>query len=319
MAHELETINGKTSMAYVGKTPWHGLGQELTPNQPIEVWQREAGLDWTAVPAVVQYTANNNTFEGITQYVTNSRVIYRSDRLTHLGIVSDRYQIVQPSEVLAFFDKLCQAAGFQMETAGALAGGKRIWALAKVGEAESVKNPADKVFPYVLLATSYDGSMATTAKFTSVRVVCQNTLNYSMTDKAKVINIRHSSKFDEKLVRDKLGIALDQFKAFMYDMNQLEDLEVHPKTAVELTKELLNIPEDAKRVHSGYNKILQLFRGQAMGSDLTQGLTGWQYLNSVTEWVDHYRGRSQDTRLNSAWFGEGDNIKNKAKELVNQL
>jgi hypothetical protein len=64
---------------------------------------------------------------------------------------------------------------------------------------------------------------------------------------------------------------------------------------------------------------MQLFRGEAKGSELTQGLTGWQYVNSVTEWVDHYRGRSQDTRLNSAWFGDGDNLKTKALELVRQL
>jgi phage/plasmid-like protein (TIGR03299 family) len=318
MAHLIETINGKSSIAYVGETPWHGLGQQLTADAPIDLWRKEAGLDWTAETANVKYEVytEDNQF---TEYVPNSKVVYRSDTFAPLGIVSNRYNLVQPDEVLDFFNKLSIAAGFQLETAGALAGGKRIWGLAKVGESASVNNPNDKVIPYVLLATSYDGSMATIAKFTSVRVVCQNTLSYSLNSKEKALRITHSKKFNPESVRSQLGIAVDRFKLFMHEMNQLEDMEINPTLAVELTKELLEIPEDAKRQHSGFSKVMQLFRGEAKGSELTQGLTGWQYVNSVTEWVDHYRGRSQDTRLNSAWFGDGDNLKTKALELVRQL
>jgi len=315
MAHELETINGKTSMAYVGDKPWHGLGQVLTQGQPIDVWQKEAGLDWFALPAVPSYT----TISSEQRYVDNARILYRSDDFRPLGIVSDRYQVVQPDQVLEFFDKLSKAAGFELETAGSLSGGKRIWAMAKVGDSQKVVNEADQVFPYVLLATSFDGSMATIAKFTSVRVVCQNTLNYSMQDSARVIKINHSTKFNPEKVRQQLSIAVDDFESFMYDMRKLEDKEISPEEAFSLTRELLEIPDEAKRTHSGLNKIMSLFNGEAKGSNLTQGLTGWQYVNSVTEWVDHYRGRSQDTRLNSAWFGPGENLKVSAKELVSQL
>jgi phage/plasmid-like protein (TIGR03299 family) len=319
MSHLIETINGKYSIAYVGQTPWHGLGQRLTEDASIDVWRKEAGLDWTAETADTSYTALTKDNEGIIQFVPNSEVVYRSDNLKPIGIVSNRYNLVQPDEVLDFFNKLSIAAGFQLETAGALAGGKRIWGLAKAGDTASVKNPEDKVTPYVLLATSYDGSMATIAKFTSVRVVCQNTLSYSLNSGEKALRITHSKKFNPESVRSQLGIAVDRFKLFMHEMNQLEDMEINPTLAVELTKELLEIPENAKRQHSGFNKVMQLFRGEAKGSELTQGLTGWQYVNSVTEWVDHYRGRSQDTRLNSAWFGDGDNLKTKALELVRQL
>ena len=40
MAHLVET------MAFTGQTPWHGLGNQLTPNQPLEVWAEQAGMDW---------------------------------------------------------------------------------------------------------------------------------------------------------------------------------------------------------------------------------------------------------------------------------
>jgi phage/plasmid-like protein (TIGR03299 family) len=314
MSHLIETINGKSSMAYVGDKPWHGLGQVLTQGQPIGVWQKEAGLDWFALPAVPSYA----TMNGEQRYVDNARVLYRSDDFRPLGIVSDRYQVVQPDQVLNFFDKLSKAAGFQLETAGSLSGGKRIWAMARVGDSQKVVNEADQVFPYVLLATSFDGSMATIAKFTSVRVVCQNTLNYSMQDSARVIRINHNTRFNPESVRKELSIAVDSFESFMYDMRKLEDKEISPSMALELTKELLGVTEDAKRQHSGLAKVMALFQGEAKGSDLTQGLTGWQYVNSVTEWVDHHRGRSQDTRVNSAWFGPGESLKIAAKNLVSQ-
>jgi phage/plasmid-like protein (TIGR03299 family) len=314
MSHLIETINGKSSMAYVGDKPWHGLGQVLTQGQPIEVWQKEAGLDWFALPAVPSYT----TISSEQCYIDNARILYRSDDFRPLGIVSDRYQVVQPDQVLEFFDKLSKAAGFELETAGSLSGGKRIWAMARVGDSQKVVNEADQVFPYVLLATSFDGSMATIAKFTSVRVVCQNTLNYSMQDSARVIRISHSTRFNPESVRKELSIAVDSFESFMYDMRKLEDKEISPSMALDLTRELLGVTEDAKRQHSGLSKVMALFQGEAKGSDLTQGLTGWQYVNSVTEWVDHHRGRSQDTRVNSAWFGPGESLKIAAKNLVSQ-
>lgn len=316
MAHLIETLaNGKSSMAYVGQTPWHNLGQRLSEDAPIAVWQEEAGLNWSAISTPVRYLP----YDGTERKVDGSNILYRSDTCKALGIVSNRYQIVQPDEVLEFFDKLTKAAGFKMETAGCLAGGKRIWALAKVGEGECV-GKEDIVEPYVLLATSFDGSMATIAKFTSVRVVCQNTLSYANdTSSSRFIRIPHSRKFDANKVRNTLGIATDLFRAFMADMRSYENIEVRPDHADELTRELLEIKKDAKRTHSGYTKIMNLFRGAATGSDLTQGYTGWQFINSVTEWVDHYRGHTQDSRLNSAWFGEGDLIKSKAKELIHQL
>jgi phage/plasmid-like protein (TIGR03299 family) len=313
MAHLIETVNGKSSIAYVGQTPWHGLGQQIKENTPIDIWKKEAGLDWEALLAPVKFQP---IYKDDFLTVPGASVVYRSDNFNPLGIVSNRYNLVQPSEILDFFEKLSVAAGFQLETAGALSGGKRIWALSKVGDPSYVKNPEDKVVPYVLLATSFDGSMATIAKFTSVRVVCQNTLSYSMTDKSHTIRIPHSSKANFDKVRLDLGIAVDEFKIFMHNMNKISNIEITQKMASEMTKEILKVPENAKRIHSGYNKIMNLFNGEAKGSFLTEEPSGWQYLNAVTEWVDHYRGKSQDTRLVSAWFGEGNNLKNLTKELL---
>jgi hypothetical protein len=59
MAHLVET------MAFVGQTPWHGLGNQLTPNQPLEVWAEQAGMDWRIESSDVSYMAQNHRGQSI--------------------------------------------------------------------------------------------------------------------------------------------------------------------------------------------------------------------------------------------------------------
>ncbi|MCU6502032.1 DUF932 domain-containing protein, partial [Rugamonas sp. A1-17] len=144
MAHEV-TIRqtGLAEMAYVGQTPWHGLGQILTPGTSIEDWQIAAGLDWTIEHSVVQY------MNGSLHNFTGNNVLYRSDTNAPLSIVSDRYHIVQPKQILEFFRELVSEHGFSIETAGTLRGGKRIWALARTNFDDEVVQD-DLVKTYLL-------------------------------------------------------------------------------------------------------------------------------------------------------------------------
>lgn len=95
-----------------------------------------------------------------------------------------------------------------METAGVLRDGEKIWGLAKVNDGVEIVD-GDVIKPYLLLATSYDGSLATTARFTSIRVVCNNTLQMARADnKSGVVKVRHDSTFDSDAVRRQLGIFM---------------------------------------------------------------------------------------------------------------
>lgn len=110
-------------------------------------------------------------------------VLARSDTQAALSVVSGDYQVVQPKVVLEFYRDLVEQRGYPLETAGALAGGRKVWALARTGPVAGVADDAaDKLGAYVLLATSCDKTLATTVTFTSVRVVCQNTLSFSVRD-----------------------------------------------------------------------------------------------------------------------------------------
>lgn len=128
MAHQLE------QMAYVGETPWHGLGNQLTQNQPIEVWAQQAGMDWRIESSNVSYMAQNQRGQCIIMPYEEQRVLYRSDTHTPLSVVSQRYQEVQPKEILEFYRDLTEQSGFELETAGVLKGGKKFWALARTGQ-----------------------------------------------------------------------------------------------------------------------------------------------------------------------------------------
>lgn len=333
MAHELDTSNSRNNMAYVGQegTPWHGLGQALTYDAPIDVWKREAGLDFTVEKAQVGYIVPTPgpIDSGSIHRMPGRNVLYRSDTAAPLGIVSDGYRVVQPGEVLEFFRNLTENGGFQMDTAGSLHGGKRVWALAKMNEGFDVIGH-DRVMPYLLLATSFDGGLSTTAKFTAIRVVCHNTISVALDQSSsadRTVRIAHHSTFDALDVQKRLGLIRSAWENFMKETHQLANAEVSATAFEQRTIELVaptlgpktdGTSQDSEGVKASkaYRRIMELFNGAAIGSDLTVGPTAWQWLNSVTQYVDHERGRGADSRMNAAWFGNGDMLKSRALDLA---
>ena len=226
MAHLVET------MAFVGQTPWHGLGNQLTPNQPLEVWAQQAGMDWRIKSSDVSYMAQNEKGQSIIMPFEEQRVLYRSDTHAPLSVVSQRFQEVQPSSILEFYRDLTEQSGFELETAGVLKGGKKFWALAKTGQSSALKGK-DVSNGYILLATACDGTLATTAQFTSIRVVCNNTLAIALKGQSSVgvIKVPHSTKFDAEKVKQQLGISVRTWDEHMYEMKQLSQRKVTQQEA----------------------------------------------------------------------------------------
>ena len=323
MAHMIDTTKG-AAIAYVGATPWHGLGQQLSADADIETWQREARLNYNVERSPVQYQ------NGELRTFADREVLYRSDTGGALSVVSKYYQVVQPSQVLAFFSELAKLGGFQLETAGALSGGKRVWALARIGEGANIVK-GDKVDPYVLLATSYDGTMATTARFTAIRVVCHNTLSAAYGRSGDFVHVYHSTKFDAEAVRKQLGIFSSDWEKFLHQAKDLAHKKLNESQADEFLIELIapaiapsvsgpaevEQARETARKSRGYKSVMELFKGKAIGSEIRNlADTRWQMLNSVTQYVDHERGNTPNTRLESAWFGEGSKLKSRALELL---
>jgi phage/plasmid-like protein (TIGR03299 family) len=217
MAHMIDNTTGTNAIAYAGKTPWHGLGQALSADASIETWTREAGLAYDVLESPVLFrtaaASEPEAFKG-------RKVLHRSDTGAPLAVVSDGYHVVQPAEVMGFFDNLVKLGGFQLETAGALSYGRRVWALASVGAGADIVD-GDTVKPYLLLGTSYDGTMATVAKFTTVRVVCNNTITAALGDNTAAVRVLHSERFDADAVRLELGIVANNWERFLIESRRL--------------------------------------------------------------------------------------------------
>ncbi len=338
MAHQIET------MAFVGQTPWHGLGNQLSPHRPIEVWAKQAGMDWRIESSNVSYMAKNARGQSIIMPYEEQRVLYRSDTHAPLSVVSQRYQEVQPKEILEFYRDLTEQSGFELETAGVLKGGKKFWALARTGQSAALKGK-DVSNGYVLLATACDGTLATTAQFTSIRVVCNNTLAIALrgqNSSAGVVKVPHSTKFDAEKIKQQLGISVRGWDEHMYEMKQLSQRKVTQQEAAAYFDAMFNnttmsTTDQEESIIQYYlkaasmdkksncksepngramSKAMEMFNGQGRGAELSSAKdTAYGLLCSITEFCDHERrAMSRDHRLNSAWFGIGATIKQRGLE-----
>lgn len=323
MSHLIE------QMAYVGKAPWHQLGRQLPPHQPIEVWAQQAGMDWVIREAPVRYvTAEDSTPETIEDLnaFEQQKVLYRSDTRAPLSVVSRRYQVVQPKAVLEFYRDLTEISGYELETAGVLKAGRKFWALARTGK-ETALAGSDLVKGYLLLATSCDGTLATTVTPTTIRVVCDNTLSMAVNSANNAIRVPHSTAFDAQAIKRQLGIAVARWDDFMYQMRALSERKIKTTEAQRYFMQVLGRADtnpgvaramphqpDPLAGERSLKKAYALYDGQGRGSELAAAKgTAWGLLNAVTEFVDHERrARSAEYRLDSAWFGQGAALKQRA-------
>ena len=166
------------TMFYVRQRPWHGLGTEVQEAPTSADALIYAGLDWEVLQKNV-YAEDGSLIPGY-------RVNTRSTDNAALGIVSDRYKVVQNEDAFQFTDDLL-GAGVSYETAGSLQGGRKVWLLARMPHRYIIAG--DEIAPYLVVKNSHDGSSGIKVAMTPIRVVCQNTLNLAL-DSAKRIWIK---------------------------------------------------------------------------------------------------------------------------------
>lgn len=320
MSHELyrDPVTGKVAFSYVGQAGWHGLGTMLTPNAPLSVWKQEAGFDWE----IRQGDCCTLLTDDTAVRMPERQLLFRSDTLAPLAVVSDKYKVVQPLEVLHFYEDLIDTAGFKLETAGIMFGGRRFWALAATNYSDEVL-AGDRVSQYLLLTTACDGSLATTAKFTPVRVVCNNTLSMALSrdGNRQQIKVPHSANFDPQAVKRSLGVAGETWDNFMEDARRLASIEMSRMDASQFLINLLGDPTKSAEdqpvaAANQMQQIYQLWDRNSMGNELV-GHTAWGMYNSVTEFADWHTGhKTADARMDSAWFGTNAKIKDAAFDLL---
>jgi phage/plasmid-like protein (TIGR03299 family) len=321
MPHEIDTSTGQPAIAYVGEKPWHGLGEKLPAGQSIEKWLEAARLDWELKRLPVQYLV-----DGTHRTMEDRFVLARSDTHEPLSILSSDYQIVQPREVLEFYRDLMKDYGYTLETAGALDHGRKVWALARTGVTEAPDSRGeDKIAAYVLLATSCDKTLATTAAFTSIRVVCRNTLFFAMEDVNKKrrpqVKVPHSFYFDAAQVKKELGLMDPAWKGFLAKVRKMTAYRMETEQAASFFRSLLLQKEDkplSRTAERERQTLTALFRSAPGQEFATAKGTLWGAVSAVTYYVDHVRSGAGD-RLDGAWFGAGYALKERAWTKADSL
>ena len=236
-----------------------------------------------------------------------------------LDIVGDDWNPVQNSEALEFFHEYCMAGDMEMHTAGSLDNGRNVWVLAKVKESFSILGD-DQVDSYLLFSNPHKYGKAIDVRFTPIRVVCNNTLTMSLNaDSKNQVKLNHRTAFDADNVKQTLGIAHDKFSKYKevaeflsskrYTKESLINYynEVFPHTyAGSKGKTVESFNDLTKNAKAAFD-VLHTQPGATKGEG-----SFWQAFNSVTYMTDHLMGRSAESRLNSAWFGQNQTRKVKA-------
>lgn len=324
MSHELTTRkNGQVEFAYLERDgmPWHGLGTAMLPGQSLDVWRAAAGMDWTIQRAEVRYATCHEPQPWEVRKIPESHVLMRSDTKDALGIVSDKYKVVQPAEVLEFFRDIAHAGGLELSAAGTIYGGKRFWATAKFGEAAPA-SIGDKLRGFLLISTSADGSLATDVRRVTERVVCRNTLAIALTQgQASAVRVSHRSVFDPTGVKEYMGLNNLVFDSFIQRLEALANMDIKLEQAENMAVSVFGGEQDKVRASAGFNKVMDLFNGSGLGAkeDGVYG-TAWGFVNAFTEYADHWvRARTDENRFVAAQWGAGAQLKQRALEAVDAL
>ena len=281
MAHEVETLfynYGKTEEEHQRLTPWHGLGTpvEEAPNSYEAL--RIAGLNWKVESKPVFVNDKE-----VPNYVANVR---DSDNSV-LGIVTNRYKIVQNEDAFAFTDALI-SGDVRYETAGSLKNGKRIWLLAKLPETKVID---DVVVPYVCFTNTHDGTGAVQAIMSPIRVVCNNTLNLALTNAKRSWSMRHVGDINGKIeeAREVLGLADKYMKELNVFADKLANTSLPFEKAKEIVNELFPIDkEDSDREKRNMQKCRDDIMVCYFAPDILKYQnTAYGLVNAVTDWAGH--------------------------------
>lgn len=315
MAALIDMSNDRANFAYAGQKAWHGLGSEVNADDPLEIWADRGGFNWEVVKSPVQFL---NTVSGEMQNVDKRFVLHRSDTGAPLSVMSGNYRVTQPKQVLEFFRDLVDAGSMKMETVGMLRGGATYWALARLDDSFDVGG-GDVVLPYLLLATSCDGTLSNLASFTTVRVVCNNTLSVAVgKDGAKAqVRMPHSTDFDQTKFKQQLGLAAGGWERFKKDAVELSKREISRE---EMMRAMLNIlypnqslDEKEMEKRTTIAQLVNIYENGVGQNTATAKGTAFGLVNAFTRWSDFERkSGSQDNRLQSAWFGSGATYKARA-------
>ena len=317
MAHNLEFVDGKAQIAYVGETPWHSLGTQVLPDLTPAQMLKEAGLDWRVEKRPMFFTDQHGN-----QVQTKAEALVRDRDDSVLSIVTESWNPLQNEDAFEFFSEFVQAGDMEMHTAGSLNDGRHVWALAKMKDSFFDIFKGDRTEGYCLFSLPHQFGKSITVQFTPIRVVCDNTITLSLQlGSSNVVRSSHRAEFDPAAVKDTMGLATNKLAKYKEMAEFLGSKRYSDENIVEYFQRVFPLTSvgDTEETKSSRNarKALALVETQP-GAQFAPG-SWWQAFNSVTYLVDHEIGRNANNRMESAWFGQNKNRKLQALDLAIEM
>ena len=301
------------TMFYVREKPWHGLGTLVAEAPASADALICAGLDWRVEQKDV-YTGDGSLIPGY-------KVNLRSTDNAALGIVSDRYKVVQNEDAFQFTDDLL-GEGVTYETAGALQGGKKVWILAKMPQRYFIAG--DEITPYLVVMNAHDGSSGIKVAMTPIRVVCQNTLNLALNRAKRIWTTKHTENVMSRVheARETLQLAEAYMGELGRGIDALSQIRLTDKKVMEFMQEFFPVTEDMPDVQKKNNlRLLNDLKQRYFDApDLSHvGRNGYRFVNAVSDFATHADPIRKTKNYNENLFlrtVEGNPMIDKAYKMV---
>ena len=307
MAANMET------MFYTREKPWHGLGTMVAEAPNSKDALRLAGLNWKVLQEPV-YTENEELIQG---YKANVR---DTDRKV-LGVVTDRYKVIQNEEAFAFTDTLL-GEGVRYETAGSLQEGRRVWMLARLPREFIIGG--ERISPYMVFSNTHDGSGAVKTALTPIRVVCNNTLNLALRTAKRSWSMIHTGDISGKIeeAKNTLLLADEYMTALGQEFENLRKIKLSEKQVLDYIKILLPMEENYSLLQKrGVEKLRADMKMRYFDApDLKDvGNNGYRFVNAVSDFATHSTPRRKTANYKENIFArtaDGNPMIDRAYQLV---
>lgn len=301
------------SMFYTREKPWHGLGIMVAGAPNSKDALRLAGLNWKVLQEPV-YTENKELIQGYKANVRNS------DRKV-LGVVTDRYKVIQNEEAFAFTDALL-GEGVRYETAGSLQEGRRVWMLARLPREFIIGG--ERISPYMVFSNTHDGSGAVKTALTPIRVVCNNTLNLALRTAKRSWSMIHTGDISGKIeeAKNTLLLADEYMTALGQEFENLRKIKLSERQVQDYIKILLPMEENyTLQQKRGIEKLREDMRMRYFDApDLKDvGNNGYRFVNAVSDFATHSTPRRKTANYKENIFArtaDGNPMIDRAYQLV---
>ncbi len=301
------------SMFYVRETPWHGLGTKVMEAPDSADALRLAGLEWKVLQEHV-YTVKNEHIPG---FFVNVR---DRDRKV-LGVVSDRYKVVQNDEAFAFTDALL-GEGVRYETAGSLQNGRKVWILARLPHDYIISG--ERINPYLVFSNAHDGTGSIRAAVTPIRVVCNNTLNLALDTAKRSWACVHTGDIREKIsdARETLALAGTYMGELGKKFDELQKKKLTDNQVKEFIEMLLPMEEDDSKRAKNVKRLREDLKIRYFDAPDLQGVgkNAYRFINAVSDFATHAEPLRRTANYRESLFArtmDGNPMIDKAYQMVN--